>query len=322
MERNGIACVGNWILDVVHTIPAWPERSGLALISEQHTGLGGGPANVAAGLTAMGATYPLVPVGLVGTGALGDEVLRLCNAAGLPTAAIHRTAEAATAQTHVMNVPGDSRTFFHYPGASARLDAELVDIAALDTRLFYLGYLTLLPALDRFTPAGDTGAARLLSAARRAGMTTCVDLASSETPGFRQIVDATLPAIDYLFANEREAGLATGRPLTETATEAELLAAARQLKDGGVTQAVILHSPSTVVWSGPEEEMILFPDPIPEREYVSAVGAGDAFAAGVLHGVHEGFRPGDSLALGMRAAAACLTGYTATDGLGGVSLDP
>ncbi|SIT05439.1 hypothetical protein SAMN05421759_11287 [Roseivivax lentus] len=83
-ERIGVASAGNWILDTVHTISHWPEKSGLALIAAQHVGLGGGPANVAVGLKAMKAGYPVLPIGLVGAGALGDEVLRLCREAGLP----------------------------------------------------------------------------------------------------------------------------------------------------------------------------------------------------------------------------------------------
>ena len=67
MTRRGIACAGNWILDIVHDIPVWPEKSDLVRITKQTSGLGGGPANVAAGLVAMGADYPVVPVGLVGT---------------------------------------------------------------------------------------------------------------------------------------------------------------------------------------------------------------------------------------------------------------
>ena len=32
MNRRGIACAGNWILDIVHDIPVWPEKSDLVRI--------------------------------------------------------------------------------------------------------------------------------------------------------------------------------------------------------------------------------------------------------------------------------------------------
>ncbi len=56
--------------------------------------------------------------------------------------------EAATSHTHVMSLPGRSRTFFYHGGASALLNAASVDpeqFAAEGYRLFYLGYLMLLP---------------------------------------------------------------------------------------------------------------------------------------------------------------------------------
>ena len=64
------------------------------------------------------------------------------------------------------------------------------------------------------------------------------------------------------------------------------------------------------------------PDPLPPERIASAVGAGDAFAAGVLHGLHEGWPRPRSVDLGFRAAAACLGGATATDGLHTVSVGP
>lgn len=114
-SRRGVACVGNWIVDMVHDIPQWPNKSDLVTIGQQSVGLGGGAANVAADLIAMGARYPVIPVGLIGAGPMGDQVLELCHAAGMQTDRIARTDRATTSHTHVMNIPGDSRTFFTIP---------------------------------------------------------------------------------------------------------------------------------------------------------------------------------------------------------------
>ena len=323
IKSSGIACAGNWILDVVHDISHWPEKSGLSLISAQHTGLGGGPANVACDLAAMGVPYQVVPLGLVGAGALGDEVLRLCREAGLPVERIARTSEAATSQTHVMNLPGDSRTFFYYPGANDLLDPTMIDLAALSelgVRLFYLGYLNLLARLDRIRKDGRTEAAALLGKARSLGMTTCVDLASSKKETYRQTVKGTLAEIDYLFLNEMEAASAAGVSFAGESDVDAMIQAARLLKEGGVNSAVIVHSPTLVVWVDGERERVFQPEPVPPERILSPVGAGDAFAAGVLHGIHEGWSPERSVALGMRAAEACLARYTATDGLAGLSV--
>ncbi len=316
VERLGVACAGNWILDTVHTISHWPEKSDLARIETQHVGLGGGPANVALGLKAMKVSYPIWPIGLIGAGALGDEVLRLCKEAGLPLDGLQRTTQAATSQTHVMNVPGDSRTFFQYPGTNSHLDASAINIEHLSesgVKLLYLGYLTLLDQLDVILPGGETVAAQVLSQARAKGIQTCVDLVSFKSERFRDVVEATLSAIDVLFANEQEAELATGVVVAGSADA--MMQAARALKAGGVKKAVVLHSPEQVVWCGNDAEYSIEPDPIPVDQIISPVGAGDAFAAGVIHGLHEDWPIQSSLRFGMRAAVACLSGYTATEGM-------
>ncbi|WP_164999663.1 PfkB family carbohydrate kinase [Salinicola tamaricis] len=59
----------------------------------------------------------------------------------------------------------------------------------------------------------------------------------------------------------------------------------------------------------------LTPAPVPAAAIVSPVGAGDAFAAGVLHGLHEGWTPEATIQLAFRAAAACLGGRTASDAI-------
>jgi sugar/nucleoside kinase (ribokinase family) len=45
---------------------------------------------------------------------------------------------------------------------------------------------------------------------------------------------------------------------------------------------------------------------------VNPLGAGDAFCAGVIWGIHQGWTPERALVLGHRATAECLKGETAT----------
>ena len=57
--RRGIACAGNWIVDIVHTIDAWPQKSDLVHIRAEVIGVGGGAANVALDLAAFQTGLPL-----------------------------------------------------------------------------------------------------------------------------------------------------------------------------------------------------------------------------------------------------------------------
>ncbi|MEL6798932.1 MAG: PfkB family carbohydrate kinase [Pseudomonadota bacterium] len=313
-ERSGILCAGNWIVDIVHDIPAWPAKSDLAIITDERIGIGGGAANVALNLVALGAGYPVIPLGVVGQDDHGDTVLRICRQAGLPVKGLQRLPDISTAHTHVMNVPGDSRTFFYHPGANAHLAPGMIAsrIATHGTaRLFYLGYLTLLPLLDTLDAHGQTSAARALRQARAAGMTTCVDLVSSQSDLYRDIVFGTLPEIDWLLLNEVEAARATGVPILGETDRANMANAAAQLLTGGLQCGCVLHTPQLTLWKTHDQELCFEVPQIPKSQIVSAVGAGDAFAAGVLHGLHEGWTPQASVTLGNTLASACLRAPTA-----------
>ncbi|MCA3448551.1 MAG: carbohydrate kinase family protein [Rhodobacter sp.] len=146
-----------------------------------------------------------------------------------------------------------------------------------------------------------------------AGLLTCADLVSADTPESRQTVEAALPQIDYLFLNEVEAQRATGCPVTGPQDRDGMLRAARQLQARGAG-TVILHTERLSLWLG---DRPLWADStrMDPAGIVSPVGAGDAFCAGCLYGIHEGWTVDRCLHLAHRAAAAALRGATATDGI-------
>ena len=320
--RRGIVCAGNWIVDIVHDIPEWPAKSDLVVISNQSVGVGGGAANVAFNLAALKVDYPVLPAGLLGTDAYADTVLNACKAAGLPVDNLNVVQDLGTAHTHVMNVPGDSRTFFYFAGANDHLSGQTLSldtIVSQQPRIFYLGYLTLMPILDAVGHDGHTGAYHLLAQARQAGMLTCVDLVSSSTDSYAQTVAGTLAEIDWLFLNETEASRATGIAVDGEEDRANMLRAAEHLMSGGLRQGCILHTPKLSLWKTRDQEMWFDVPQIPKAEVVSPVGAGDAFAAGILHGLHEGWQPHECVQLGNKMAAACLRASTATGGVSALS---
>lgn len=316
---GGIVCTGNWIVDIVHTLDRWPAKSDLATILHEVEGVGGGAANVALNLIAFDVDLPIHVAGLIGQDRHAETVRAACRSAGLDDRYLLGTSAAATAHTHVMNLPGDSRTFFYHPGANDLLESRAIPVEALaktGARIFYLGYLNLLARLDAVGPDGKSGAAHLLARARAAGMLTCVDLVSSDGPGFRATVEASLPEIDYLLLNEVEAARATGLAIDGPEDVDGMRLAGQALLSAGVGQAVILHSPRIALWVSRSGETITAKaDPVPPADMVSPVGAGDAFCAGVILGIHQGWSPQAALDCGHRAAAASLRSPTATGGI-------
>ena len=311
--RRGIACAGNWIVDIVHTIEAWPAKSDLVRIVDEVEGTGGGAANVMLSLAAFRAGVPLWAIGLVGMDRHAATVRWAVKGAGAGLDHLAETDRAPTAHTHVMNLPGDSRTFFYHPGTNDLLDEgdiAVEAVAAERAKVFYLGYLNLLGRLDAVAD-GSSGAARVLARARAAGMVTVADLVSTDRAEFRATVEAALPHLDVLFLNEVEAARATGLAVAGADDLDGITAAAAQLRAGGAG-AVVVHTPALGLWLSAAGAVVVRPDPVPVDQVVSPVGAGDAFAAGCLYGLHEGWGPEECLRLGHLAAAASLRGATAT----------
>ncbi len=313
-NRTGFICAGNWIVDLVHDIEHWPNESELARIGQQTRGVGGGAANVVTALAKLETGLPLYPMGAIGDDEHGAFILEECSRLGLPTSGLVTKPGIATAHTHVMSVAGQSRTFFYQGGANDALSADdfpAGTFAKTPARIFYLGYLTLLGDLDTASVDGSTNAAKVLERASRAGLITSVDLVSLHHPEFRNIVASAAPFVDYLIANEIEAALATqAKPDTSAAA---LTGMARALLDLGVRRAVILHCVDRVVWLGVDgAEHVIEITPLPSEEIASNLGAGDAFCAGLLYGIHEDLSPDRAIRIANATARASLRGLTAT----------
>jgi sugar/nucleoside kinase (ribokinase family) len=317
-QRHGLLAGGNFIIDHVKLITAWPEQDMLADIRGETSSNGGGPYNVLKDLAAMRTGYSLEAVGLVGADANGDWILRDCREAGIHTTQLRQTEQAPTSYTDAMTVADTGRrTFFHQRGANALLGEADFDFSGTQARLFHLGYLMLLDEMDRLLPDGSTPASRVLAAARRAGLITSVDIVSTENPAFRAIADAALPHTDHLVINEVEAGKVAGIHLKTVPVDVEAVkAAALALLERGVGRRVVIHFEAGAVAADRGGAITVQPSlKLPPGFITGATGAGDAFAAGYLHGVHEGFDTADCLRLAVCTAAACLTDPTPSGGL-------
>jgi sugar/nucleoside kinase (ribokinase family) len=308
--RSGLLAAGNWIIDHVKTLDAWPEQDGLVNILAHETGNGGGPYNVLKDLARLRASFPLAGLGLVGDDDDGRSIFADCAAHGIDTTRLQITADAPTSYTDVMTVRGTGRrTFFHDRGANAKLSAAHIDFTGVTARWFYLGYLLLLDTLD-------TQAAEVLNRARSAGLLTALDCVSAAPERFTAVVTPVLPEVDVLFANDYEAeqltGLKLGRGQTLNRTAVEQ--AARALLALGVRRHVILHFPEGACAASADGLIIWQPSVrVPAALIAGAAGAGDAFAAGCLFGLHDDQPLSAALELGVCAAATSLLHPTCSE---------
>jgi sugar/nucleoside kinase (ribokinase family) len=211
------------------------------------------------------------------------------------------------------------RTIFHHPGANARLDARDFDFSKTQAKILHLAFLALLDRLDRPHPRYGTVTAQVLARARAAGLVTSADVVSDASGRLPALATAALPHLDYFFFNE---------------TEAELLTGARvRMKGGGLDRAGIQHATSWAVERGLRGWAVCHTAEgalaqraghapiwqpsvsLPAARIVGSNGAGDAFAAGFLHAVHEAQPVSAALRVAASVAAASLTSGTASEGV-------
>ena len=306
MTRRGIVLAGIVVLDIVHLIDHWPNEEALAFIDRTEHAAGGPPHNAGAGLLKLGAEFPVTLLATAGDDAYGEIMLASARGHGLDTSRVSIIPGAITSHTLVMScLDTGRRTFFAQLGCNNLMNvSHLLPPEDSTAKLYYLGSPGVARGLDQ-----SDGWRTLLNAARERGMKTCLELCPVPADILRHQVPPCLPLCDYFVVNDYEAGsitgieIAPGGRLSWTAAEA----ACRRLLDMGVGELAGVHHPDGAVAMRRNGEVAMRPSvKVEQPEIAGSVGAGDAFYAGVLLGLHEDWPLDRCLDLGNAAAATSL----------------
>jgi sugar/nucleoside kinase (ribokinase family) len=268
-----VLCVGILVADVfVPPLERLPDAGELLATDDFLIQPGGCAGNTAISLGRLG--VPAAVCACVGDDLLGDFVERDLRSRGIDTSGVRRAPGYPTSKTVIVPVVGEDRRFIHTFGANAALTAGDIEAAALEAaEVVYVGGYLVLPALReeelaaRLTEARARGTRVVLDVAVPAGSSLSLEAAS-----------ALLPLADYVVPNADEARALTGE--SEPSRQAE-----RLLERGAHTVVVKLGERGAYVRSAGEA----FEVPAPPVEVVEPSGAGDAFAAGLVLGILEGW---------------------------------
>jgi sugar/nucleoside kinase (ribokinase family) len=143
-------------------------------------------------------------------------------------------------------------------------------------------------------------------------------MVSLEHPDFARSTLSALPWVDHFILNEIEAGKLAGHSLRAESGPcwSEIEKAARSLLQHGVRQSVTIHfvagavcvDHTGVAWHHGSVQL-------PAGFVQGATGAGDAFAAGLLMGIHNGLTWPECLRHAVCAAAMCLSHPATSEGM-------
>ena len=233
---------------------------------------GGSAANTIAGLANLGARSAYI--GKVAKDQLGEVFAHDIRAAGVNFDTPPLEGDATTARSMILVTPDAERTMQTYLGVSATLDPGDIDPTVIaDSKVIYLeGYLYDPPrAKEAFLKAAKVAEAAGRKVALSLSDPFCVDRHRDE---FRDLAEHH---VDILFANEEEI-------LSLYQTD-DFDAALGHVRGHCEIAALTRGEKGSVIVNGDDVHSV---DADPITTLTDTTGAGDAYAAGFLHGVTTG----------------------------------
>ena len=288
-------CLGIFVADIFSPpLPEPPAPGQLVVVDDLPLDAGGCAVNTGVSLTRLGARVALI--GKVGNDVFGDFIINLMAAKGLETSGIRRSETRPTSRTMVIPVLGQDRRFIHAFGANAELTIEDVDLDLVaQGQVLYVGGYLGLPRFDQ------AALAELFAFARAQGVRTVLDVIvpATATYGLDDVLGRVLPLTDVFLPNDDEAALLTGERDPEKQAAAFL---ARGCGTAVITMGErgVLAKTATRTVRAPAFAV----------NAVDPSGAGDAFDAGFIIGLLEGWDVVRTVEF------ACAVGASATMKLG------
>lgn len=305
-------------MDYVKIIDVLPQEGMLANIESIQACPGGAPHNCLVDIATFDTGIPLYAMGLVGEDETGRRIIDTFASHGIDTSHITVTDRALTSYTDVMTVKTNGkRTFFHYRGANRFLDETHFESVRTNARIFHLGYLLLLDALDAPDAEYGTKAATVLSMLKSKGYETSVDVVSEDSARYKDVVMPCIQHIDYFTINEVEAERIADSTIRRNGVvdRDKLKKAAEKIMSCGVNKQLVIHFPEGGICMNTLGEYHYEPSiAIRPEDIKGTVGAGDAFCAGILYAVHENIPGADMLRIAHASAHFNIKNPTSTGG--------
>ena len=289
--HRGVIGLGIWCVDTTFKINYLPERGKLESIEGQYQCVGGGPNNVLTNLSSLGFKSNLIAMGSIGDDDNSKLIKNHCRSNGIISKHLMTSSKIPTSYSLCMSEKQNERTFFYYSGANDLLDIKHFKLSKLKNypKILYIGYLSLLGKLDYFNNK-ETRLCKILKEARKKDIINIIDLASNNIPNFQKIIFSALPYIDYLLLNEIEAQLFFKKSIISSKNRLNkklIIKLSRKIFQKGLQKAFIIHSSYESLYVSKNDIYHSKTPKILKKNIKNAVGAGDAFCAAFIFGLHE-----------------------------------
>jgi sugar/nucleoside kinase (ribokinase family) len=321
--RRGVLTAGTWCVDLNKSIPAWPAEDTMTTITLVDRQGGGSGCNMAIDLKRLDPALPVETMGLIGDDGEGHFLLAECDRYGIERSGLMMAPGGATPFSDCFNaLASGRRTHFFAPGVAAEMSPEDFDFSRSQARLLHLGLPGAHATMDAPWREDSTGWATALRRARAAGLKTNLEMVSTGQGEVARFGRSCLPHLDLLIVNDYEIGCVADLETREGGRACGPLVA-RALKralDMGPLEFAVAHFPEGAIAATRDGAIVAVGSvAMPASDIVGVNGAGDAFAAGVVYGWHEGWALEKALRLGHASAAASMRAVSTTLGVAKVA---
>lgn len=320
--RRGVLSVGTANVDYTKKIDHLPELESLVLIDDMTRSTGGPGVNIAFNLRQLDPELPVELIGCLGQDSDGQFILDHTAQYGIDTSRMQIAPSKSSGYSDALTLNSNGkRTFLFYTGANDDLDLSSIDLSQSTARILHLGALGLHTRADSPTASEANQWVELLKNARSLGMESNMEMVHLDPMRTRELVIPCLPHLTSLIINESEAAALVGVSAkiegADSPFDWELLESmATALMSMGVARIVVIHTPAGAVavdstgvtWRQGSVK-------VPDADIKGTTGAGDAFAAGVLYGLHENWEISRCLRLGVAAAAQNIQSHSTSIGI-------
>lgn len=296
-----VACVGILVADViVEPVDGYPGHGVLKQVNGITLHNGGNAMTASINLTKMG--VPASIVGKVGEDMFGTYLKSRLDAVGVDTRGL-KTDPATQTSASVLMISNDGeRSFFHCVGTNGTFGIDDVDfgvIAEAD-----LVFVTGTFLLDRFDGEQTRD---FLRKCKEMGKTTFLDVCWDAKDKWGELLDMSMPYIDFLMPSIDEAVRIAKR------TDPEEIADVFMSK-GAKNVVIKMGKTGSYLRMQGEEKGRIFPS-LKGVKAVDTTGAGDSFCSGFLAAYARGNDPVYCSEFANVTGALCVTATGATTGI-------
>jgi sugar/nucleoside kinase (ribokinase family) len=277
-----------------------PRAGGLTLLNSLVLTTGGNACNVSTAMAKLGMS--VAAAGMVGDDIFGRAIVERLKAQSIDTSAIFPSDRAQTSATVVAVEPGGQRSFFHQPGVTPLLDAEIFrkcfDLFR-QCAWVHIGYFGLLPRkLIEQLPA-------LLHDFKQTSPGTKIALDTVDPPGDMSLLEPLLPHVDLFAPSRPEA-----EELTGETRPAKMAAKVREHMSGGMI-GIKLDKDGCYLDDGKQAAIV----PAYKVDVLDTTGAGDCWFAGLMVALRKQMSLEEAARFANRVAADCCTALGASAGV-------